>query len=71
MGDDFIHEITFALLASLLLSACVDAPPTTPQIGRDPAGRELGLDGDAAPHFAATNGGRPSTIRRSTGWRHR
>ncbi len=38
-----------ALLTSLLLSACVDTPPTTPQVAQVEQTR-LGLTGDAAPH---------------------
>jgi NodT family efflux transporter outer membrane factor (OMF) lipoprotein len=38
-----------ALLSALLLTACVDAPPTTPQVSQiDQSG--LGLNGEAAPH---------------------
>jgi len=38
-----------ALLSALLLTACVDAPPTTPQVSQvDQA--KLGLNGEAAPH---------------------
>ncbi|HEY0266615.1 MAG TPA: efflux transporter outer membrane subunit [Rhizomicrobium sp.] len=40
----------FALLAALMLSACVDAPPTTPQLAQVQQAN-LGLTGDAAPHF--------------------
>jgi NodT family efflux transporter outer membrane factor (OMF) lipoprotein len=40
----------FALLSALLLSACVSAPPTTPQ-GSQIAPQSLGLSGEAAPHF--------------------
>jgi NodT family efflux transporter outer membrane factor (OMF) lipoprotein len=39
-----------ALLSALLLTACVDAPPTTPQVKQVESTR-LGLDGAAAPHF--------------------
>jgi len=38
-----------ALLSALLLTACVDAPPTTPQVTQLQQ-NELGLTGDAAPH---------------------
>lgn len=38
-----------ALLTSLLLAACVDAPPTTPQVA-EIAQSGLGLSGEAAPH---------------------
>jgi NodT family efflux transporter outer membrane factor (OMF) lipoprotein len=38
-----------ALLASLLLTACVDAPPTTPQV-TELQQSSLGLTGEAAPH---------------------
>ena len=38
-----------ALLASLLLTACVDAPPTTPQV-RELQQSSLGLTGEAASH---------------------
>jgi NodT family efflux transporter outer membrane factor (OMF) lipoprotein len=38
-----------ALLTSLLLTACVDAPPTTPQVASVEQSR-LGLTGEAAPH---------------------
>lgn len=39
-----------SLISALMLSACVDAPPTTPQVAqvRQPG---LGLTGAAAPHF--------------------
>ena len=38
-----------ALLTSLLLTACVDAPPTTPQVTQVEQS-SLGLTGEAAPH---------------------
>jgi NodT family efflux transporter outer membrane factor (OMF) lipoprotein len=38
-----------ALLSTLLLTACVDAPPTTPQVARIEQA-SLGLTGEAAPH---------------------
>jgi NodT family efflux transporter outer membrane factor (OMF) lipoprotein len=38
-----------ALLSALLLSACVDTPPTTPQVAQIEQA-SLGLTGDAAPH---------------------
>ena len=38
-----------ALLSALLLTACVDAPPTTPQVTQLQQ-NELGLTGEAAPH---------------------
>jgi NodT family efflux transporter outer membrane factor (OMF) lipoprotein len=38
-----------ALLTSLLLTACVDTPPTTPQVAQLEQA-SLGLTGDAAPH---------------------
>jgi NodT family efflux transporter outer membrane factor (OMF) lipoprotein len=41
---------SFALLSALLLSACVSAPTTTPQM-RALAPENLGLSGEAAPHF--------------------
>ncbi|HUE63231.1 MAG TPA: efflux transporter outer membrane subunit, partial [Rhizomicrobium sp.] len=39
-----------ALMSALMLSACVDAPPTTPQVAKveQPA---LGLTGDSAPRY--------------------
>ncbi|HSS14976.1 MAG TPA: efflux transporter outer membrane subunit, partial [Rhizomicrobium sp.] len=40
---------SYALLASLLLAACVDTPPTTPQVAEIQQSA-LGLNGDAAPH---------------------
>jgi NodT family efflux transporter outer membrane factor (OMF) lipoprotein len=39
-----------ALLSALLLSACVATPPTTPQVA-EVKQADLGLTGDAAPHF--------------------
>ncbi|HVV26783.1 MAG TPA: efflux transporter outer membrane subunit [Rhizomicrobium sp.] len=39
-----------ALLSALLLSACVAAPPTTPQV-KAVEQADMGLTGDAAPHF--------------------
>jgi len=38
-----------ALLSALLLTACVDAPPTTPQVSEIKQ-NDLGLTGEAAPH---------------------
>ncbi len=43
-------KTTLALLSALLLSACVSAPPTTPQASQI-APQSLGLSGPAAPHF--------------------
>ena len=43
-------KITAALLSALLLSACVSAPPTTPQASPI-APQSLGLSGEAAAHF--------------------
>ncbi len=43
-------KIAITLLSALLLSACVSAPPTTPQATQI-ASQSLGLSGDAAPHF--------------------
>jgi NodT family efflux transporter outer membrane factor (OMF) lipoprotein len=39
-----------ALTAALMLSACVDAPPTTPQVAQVTQA-DLGLNGQAAPHY--------------------
>jgi NodT family efflux transporter outer membrane factor (OMF) lipoprotein len=41
---------SLALMSALMLSACVEAPPTTPQVAKveQPA---LGLAGDPAPHY--------------------
>jgi NodT family efflux transporter outer membrane factor (OMF) lipoprotein len=39
-----------ALLSALLLSACVATPPTTPQVAQVKQA-DMGLTGDAAPHF--------------------
>ena len=39
-----------ALLSALLLTACVDAPPTTPQVAQVEQA-SLGLTGEAAPHY--------------------
>jgi len=41
---------SLALISALMLSACVDAPPTTPQVAQvqQPS---LGLTGAAAPHY--------------------
>jgi len=38
-----------ALLCALLLTACVDSPPTTPQVSEVDQSK-LGLNGEAAPH---------------------
>lgn len=43
-------KIAITLLSALLLSACVSAPPTTPQATQI-ASQSLGLSGEAAPHF--------------------
>lgn len=43
-------KIAITLLSALLLSACVSAPPTTPQTTQI-ASQSLGLSGEAAPHF--------------------
>ncbi len=43
-------KITAALLSALLLSACVSAPPTTPQATQI-APQSLGLSGEAGPRF--------------------
>jgi NodT family efflux transporter outer membrane factor (OMF) lipoprotein len=42
---------TFALLSGLLLSACVSAPPTTPQM-KEIASQSLGLSGAPAPTYS-------------------
>ena len=43
---------TALMLCAPMLSGCVDAPPTTPQVMQvEPSG--LGLDGSPAPHFPA------------------
>ena len=39
-----------ALLSALLLAACVDTPPTTPQVAQVEQA-DLGLTGEAAPHY--------------------
>jgi NodT family efflux transporter outer membrane factor (OMF) lipoprotein len=39
-----------ALLSALLLTACVDTPPTTPQVAQVEQA-DLGLTGEAAPHY--------------------
>ena len=44
-------KITFALLSSLLLSACVSVPPTTPQ-NKEIAARTLGLSAQPAPTYS-------------------
>jgi NodT family efflux transporter outer membrane factor (OMF) lipoprotein len=41
---------TLALASALMLSACVDAPPTTPQL-KEVEQSSLGLDGAAAPRY--------------------
>jgi NodT family efflux transporter outer membrane factor (OMF) lipoprotein len=41
---------SLALISALMLSACVDAPPTTPQV-KQVAQSDLGLNGQAAPHY--------------------
>jgi NodT family efflux transporter outer membrane factor (OMF) lipoprotein len=41
---------TLALVSALMLSACVDAPPTTPQL-KEVAQSDLGLDGAASPQY--------------------
>lgn len=43
-------KMTAALLSALLLSACVSAPPTTPQATQI-APQSLGLSGEAGPRF--------------------
>src|SRR5262245_20175614 len=45
----FMKRGTSTLLSALLLTACVDTPPTTPQVTQLQQ-NELGLTGAAAPH---------------------
>ena len=51
IGGESSMKKTLALLSSLLLSACVSAPPTTPQT-KEIAPQSLGLSGPAAPAYS-------------------